>query len=123
MIGNMITRLRKEKGLTQSKFAELIHVTQGAVSQWETGRTSPDVQQMFILADFFGVTIEELTNGEYSSTKTPHLQPEPQPAPKVNIMFRTDVPNYLEKLNPKNRAFLEEMARKLFELQQQEENK
>lgn len=63
MLGKTIARLRKAKGLTQAKFADMIHVTQGAISQWETGRTSPDVQQMFILADFFGITVEELSTG------------------------------------------------------------
>ena len=63
MLGKTIARLRKSKGLTQAKFADMIHVTQGAISQWETGRTSPDVQQMFILADFFGITVEELSTG------------------------------------------------------------
>lgn len=63
MLGKNIARLRKSKGLTQAKFADMIHVTQGAISQWETGRTSPDVQQMFILADFFGITVEELSTG------------------------------------------------------------
>ena len=69
MLGKTIARLRKEKGLTQAKFADLIHVTQGAISQWETGRTSPDVQQMFILADFFGITVAELSSGTFAQEK------------------------------------------------------
>lgn len=69
MLGKTIARLRKEKGLTQAKFADLIHVTQGAISQWETGRTSPDVQQMFILADFFGITVAELSSGTFTQEK------------------------------------------------------
>ena len=76
MIGKTIAKLRKSKGLTQAKFAEEIHVTQAAVSQWETGKTSPDVQQMFILAAFFGVTVETLSSGKLSSTKA-----ETKPAP------------------------------------------
>ena len=71
MLGKTIARLRKEKGLTQAKFADMIHVTQGAISQWETGRTSPDVQQMFILADFFGISIEELSTGTITNQSTP----------------------------------------------------
>lgn len=63
MFGNTIAKLRKSKGLTQAQMANAIHVTQGAISQWETGRTMPDVQQMFILADFFDLTVEELRNG------------------------------------------------------------
>lgn len=69
MLGKTIAKLRKSKGLTQAKFADMIHVTQGAVSQWETGRTSPDVQQMFILADFFGVTVDALSSGTATIAK------------------------------------------------------
>ena len=69
MLGKTIAKLRKSKGLTQAKFADMIHVTQGAVSQWETGRTSPDVQQMFILADFFGVTVDALSSGTITIAK------------------------------------------------------
>lgn len=70
MIGATITKLRKQRKLTQAKFAEAIHVTQAAVSQWETGKTNPDFQQMFILADFFGVSVEALSSGNLSATKT-----------------------------------------------------
>lgn len=63
MLGKTIARLRKSRGFTQEKFADAIHVTQAAVSQWETGRTKPDVQQLFIIAEFFGVTVEELSTG------------------------------------------------------------
>lgn len=115
MLNKNISELRKARGLTQAKFAEALHVTQAAVSQWETGKTNPDVQQMFIIADFFGITVEELSGVD--------IPVHSSPAPKVDIMFRSDVPYYLEKLSPKNRALLEEMARKLFELQQQEEKK
>ena len=67
MIGSTIAKLRKQKKLTQAKFAEALHVTQAAVSQWETGRTKPDYQQLFILADFFGVTVEALSTGNMSA--------------------------------------------------------
>lgn len=74
MLGDTIARLRKSRGLTQAKFAEMLHVTQGAISQWETGRTSPDVQQMFILADFFGVTVEALSGGDMTSSPIPMIE-------------------------------------------------
>ena len=60
MLGESITKLRKRRGLTQKALADAIHVTQSAVSQWENNRTSPDCQQMFILSDFFGVTVDDL---------------------------------------------------------------
>ena len=80
MIGKTIARMRKARGLTQAKFADLIHVTQGAVSQWETGRTTPDVQQMFILADFFGVTVEELSDGTKNTSMQVSAPKEMAPA-------------------------------------------
>lgn len=80
MLGKTIAKLRKSKGLTQAKFADMIHVTQGAVSQWETGRTSPDVQQMFILADFFGVTVDALSSGAATIAKPDTHTITPPPA-------------------------------------------
>lgn len=85
MIGSTIAKLRKQKKLTQAKFAEALHVTQAAVSQWETGRTKPDYQQLFILADFFGVTVEALSTGDMSagvaSENAPALVPAQEKAP------------------------------------------
>ena len=43
MLGNKIAQLRKEKGLTQKQLAELLHVTDGAVSKWERGMNYPDL--------------------------------------------------------------------------------
>lgn len=94
MLGKTIARLRKARGLTQARFAAEIHVTQAAVSQWETGRTSPDVQQMFILADFFGITVEELSSGVAPA-------PAPPPPAKENTPadMRAEAKHLLEGLN------------------------
>lgn len=62
MVGNNIAALRKMRGLNQVDLANAIHVTQSAVSQWETGRTVPDLQQLYILSDFFGVSVDTLTS-------------------------------------------------------------
>lgn len=67
MFGPTIAKLRKQRRLTQAKLADEIHVTQAAVSQWETGRTYPDHQQLFILANYFGVTVEALSTGNLSA--------------------------------------------------------
>lgn len=67
MLNETISSLRKRMGYTQKKFADALHVTQGAVSQWETGRTMPDSQQMFIIADFFGITVDQLRDGDIES--------------------------------------------------------
>lgn len=64
MIGKNISELRKKNKMTQIEFAERVHVTQGAVSQWETGRTNPDTYQLIQIAEIFGVDVNTLTKGE-----------------------------------------------------------
>lgn len=120
MFSDNIVRMRKNKGLTQVGFAKSLHVTQSAISHWESGRSVPDAIQMRRIAEFFGVTVDDLMM-DIPREPVDTVKVEQKPAPKIDIMYRSDIPNYLEKLNPKNRALLEEMARKLFELQQQEE--
>ena len=122
MFSDNIVRMRKEKGLTQVGFAKSLHVTQSAVSHWESGRSVPDAIQMRRIAEFFGVTVDDLMM-DIPREPVEDVKAEPAPAPKIDIIVRSAIPNYLENLNPKNRALLEEMARKLLELQQQEENK
>ncbi|HJD38948.1 MAG TPA: helix-turn-helix domain-containing protein [Candidatus Blautia stercoripullorum] len=36
-IGERLQQLRKEKGISQEKLAEQLHVTRQAISKWETG--------------------------------------------------------------------------------------
>lgn len=44
--GMLIKALRKEKGLTQKDLALALHVTDKAVSKWETGKSMPDLALM-----------------------------------------------------------------------------
>ena len=63
-IGKNITKLRKEKGITQEQLAERLHVTRQAVSHWENGKTHPDIDILTALAEYFEISIEELIYGE-----------------------------------------------------------
>jgi transcriptional regulator with XRE-family HTH domain len=73
-----ICRLRKEKHLTQKQLAEIIFVTDKAVSKWERGNGSPDVSILPLLADALGVTADDILNGGGAS------QPEREAALAVN---------------------------------------
>lgn len=57
---NHIKELRKSRGLSQQKLAQLLNVHQTAISQWETDRTSPDIDSANRLANLFDVSIEQL---------------------------------------------------------------
>lgn len=63
-IGAFIQTLRKEKGLTQKELADMLGVTDRAISKWENGRGMPEVSLMKALCDTLDITINELLSGE-----------------------------------------------------------
>lgn len=63
-IGRFIAECRKEKGLTQSQLAEMLNITDKAVSKWETGKGLPDVSIMIELCNILGINVNELLSGE-----------------------------------------------------------
>jgi len=60
MIGQRIRELRKQHNFSQTQLAMKLHLTQGAISQWETGQTIPAADQLSALADVFGITVDDL---------------------------------------------------------------
>lgn len=68
-IGSFIKELRKEKGLTQEQLAEHLNVSGRTVSRWETGTNMPDISLLVELAEFTGVSIPEIIDGERKSGK------------------------------------------------------
>ena len=59
-----IKRLRKEKGMTQARLAEVIGISDKTVSKWETSRGLPDISLMEPLAKALGVSVPELMSGD-----------------------------------------------------------
>ncbi len=59
-MGQIIRRLRKERGMTQDELAELLGVTFQAVSKWENETGLPDISQVVPLARLFGVSTDTL---------------------------------------------------------------
>ncbi len=62
--GKFISLLRKEKELTQKQFANILGVTDKAVSRWETGKNYPDIELLEVISKTFNVTISELLEGK-----------------------------------------------------------
>ena len=57
---NRVEQLRKEKGLNQDEFANLLRVSRQTISSIERGKYNPSLDLAFDIADFFGKTIEEI---------------------------------------------------------------
>ena len=65
-----IKTLREQKGMTQAELAEMIGVTDKAVSKWETAKGLPDISLLEPLAAALGASLPELVTAAGSSTKT-----------------------------------------------------
>ena len=63
-LGQFICTLRQEKGLTQKNLADMLGVTDKAVSRWETGRNLPDIDILLEMAELFNVELIEIIDGE-----------------------------------------------------------
>ena len=64
MFRDNLIQMRKINRLTQEEVAERVGVTRQAVAKWESGDTVPDLDKCRILADLFGVTLDDLANYE-----------------------------------------------------------
>ena len=75
----IIVRSRKALGLTQEGLAQKLGVTNQAVSKWESGQSCPDLALLPLLADLFGITIDELFGREPKAVDFPAQPPFPWP--------------------------------------------
>ena len=96
MLSDRIRALRKEHGYSQEQMARKLHLTQGAISQWENGLTVPAADQLMALADVFGITVDELLGREQQET--------PQPP------ARDDVAALMADLSPEEQAQVRQYA-------------
>ena len=58
-VGNLILKLRIEKGMTQKQLADRMHISDKTVSKWERGLGCPDVSLLHDLSDALTVNVEE----------------------------------------------------------------
>lgn len=69
MIGIRIRQLRNDKNWTQKDLADKLHVGKTTISKYETGYSEPDIKTQTILADLFGVSLDDLNGRKRSYSK------------------------------------------------------
>lgn len=57
---NRLRELRKERGLTLRKLGDVINTSNQNISNWEVGRSNPNIKYLISLADYFHVSIDYL---------------------------------------------------------------
>ena len=77
-IGKFISERRKNAGLTQMQLAEMLGITDRAVSKWETGRALPDSSIMLELCGILKITVNDLLSGEVIKVDNYKMETEKQ---------------------------------------------
>lgn len=112
MLGDKIKELRKKFGYSQQQLANKMHLTQGAISQWENNLTVPAADQLVSLSQIFGITVDELLGENQIVSKDPWDVESAFSAPEdetIRIMARG-----MGRMTPENREKLLNVAKTLF---------
>ncbi len=73
LISNL-TALRKSRGLTQIELGEKINYSDKTISKWEKGDSCPNVEAVYKIARFYGVTVDDLLSEDFEQDKETAVQ-------------------------------------------------
>ena len=68
-LNEQIKKYRTEMNLSQEELAEKIYVTRQSVSNWENGKTYPDIHSLLLLSSLFGISLDQLVKGDIEIMK------------------------------------------------------
>ena len=104
MFSENLTELRKLHNMSQEELAEKIGVSRQTLSKYETGESLPDIEKCRLLADVFGVSIDDLIS--YSRDNSMGLNVPP----KGKHIFG------MVKVGDKGQIVIPAKARKVFDI-------
>jgi len=68
-LNEQIKKYRAEMNLSQEELAEKIYVTRQSISNWENGKTYPDIHSLLSLSSLFGISLDQLVKGDIEIMK------------------------------------------------------
>ena len=74
MLSEKIYKCRRELGLSQEQLAEKIGVSRQAISKWESGTATPELDKLLALSECFGITLDELVKGGSAAAEEPQTE-------------------------------------------------
>ena len=111
VLGEKIRELRRRDGRTQEALAEAIGVTSQAVSRWEANGGYPDMEMIPSIANYFGISIDELFG--YNNERSKKIDELAAKIDQMNFQnngvdIKNGCPNYSDNstLAPLRRGFL-----------------
>lgn len=69
LLNEQLKKLRLEHNYTQEDIAKKIGISKQSVSKWELGKTYPDIDNLVMLSDIYGITIDELIREDIAFKK------------------------------------------------------
>lgn len=106
MFKDNLQQLRKMQDMSQEELADCIGVSRQTLSKYETGESLPDIEKCKLIADVFGVTIDDLLNYEAGDAENLGLNVPP----KGKHIFG------MVKMGDKGQIVIPAKARKIFNL-------
>lgn len=68
-LGTQIKKYRNQHGFSQDELAEKIFVSRQSISNWENGKTYPDIKSLLLLSEVFSVSLDQLVKGDIEIMK------------------------------------------------------
>lgn len=68
-LGKQIRRYRNERSFSQETLAEKVYVSRQTISNWENGKSYPDVNSLVLLSEAFEVSLDKLIKGDVENMK------------------------------------------------------
>lgn len=69
VVGELIAKARKEKGISQRDLAKAIRIPRGSISNWEIGRAPMPLSKARLICDYLGLDIDEVANIAWERSK------------------------------------------------------
>ena len=69
IVAKNLTKFRKANGLTQLELAEKLNYSDKAISKWERGESLPDIYMLQVIANMFGITLNDLVSEQTTINK------------------------------------------------------
>ena len=87
-MGKRIAALRREKGYKQDDIAKKLNISPQAVSKWENDQSYPDISVLPALAEYLGVSVDELLTGKKEEIAPVRIVPEEERKNIDEMFFR-----------------------------------
>ena len=82
-IGDKLRKAREEHQLTQSQVSEQLMVSRQTISNWETGKSLPDILSVLRISEVYQISLDELLKGDKAMLENMEMEAEQRKAEKT----------------------------------------